>query len=88
VSKNTFNAGTDSTAVLHTTMGLVQHCTVVWLKYNTVYVLYGFIPVTVEVTVFTGYGYDYGNRYPRYTRGEPMRQVGGAAPLEAEARTN
>jgi hypothetical protein len=54
VSKNTFNAGTDSTAVLHTTMGLVQHCTVVWLKYNTVYVLYGFIPVTVEVTVFTG----------------------------------
>jgi hypothetical protein len=41
--------------VLHTTMvGLVQHHTVVLLRYNTIYVLYRFIPVTVKVTVITG----------------------------------
>jgi hypothetical protein len=42
-------------------MGLVQHHTIVWLKYNTIYVLYRFILITIGVYSDHRYGYGYGN---------------------------
>jgi hypothetical protein len=41
--------------------GLVQHHTVVWLKYNAIYILYGFILITIGAYSDR---YGYGIWYP------------------------